>query len=73
MKKIIGFIKKYLPTFALISFLITLASVILLMLMTKIPTLADFVNVSLAHAVRVALSGVSYIFPFSIFELLLLL
>lgn len=67
------FIKKYVPVWVRVVLILTLASVIALIASVKFVSVADFLNGTVGEAVRIALSFFTYIFPFSVFEWLLIL
>lgn len=73
MKKIVGFIKKYVPVWVMVSFAITLLSVLTLTIAVNFAPFADFVNTTVAVAVRATLSAVTLLLPLSVFEILLIL
>lgn len=64
---------KYVSRFARLSFLVTGISLILYFLAIRITPVADFVNSTVSVAVRFLLSSLTYILPFSFFELLIIL
>ena len=64
--------KKYIPKFALVSFIILAISVLVYCASVGSVALADFVNGTLSVLLRFLLSAISYILPFSLFELLII-
>ena len=66
-------LKKFTTPFFLVSLFLFLPTVALLVLCQRFPTLADGINVTVAHALRVALGSVSSLWPFSLAELIIVL
>ena len=66
-------LKEYLSPFSLVSFILLTASVFVYALARLSPSFADFINSTVSVFVRRVLGAVSGIFPFSFFELLLIL
>ena len=71
--KIKRFFKRYVPTWVTVVGIITLASLMLYFIAIASRPVADFVNSTVATAWRVAMALLSYIFPFSLFELIIVL
>lgn len=65
--------KKYIPRFALISFIITAVSLLVYSASLSSVELADFINATVSVGVRAFLSFLTYLIPFSLFELLIIL
>lgn len=65
--------RKYIPGFALVSFIIFALSSVVYILARSFTAIADFLNATLSHMVRVVLSFLTYIIPFSFFELFVIL
>lgn len=65
--------KKYVPKFALLSFIILALSLLAYCLAIGSSQLADLLNGSVSVAVRFILSSLSYPLPFSVFEALIIL
>lgn len=68
-----AFIKKYIPTFALISLAVTLVSLGISVAAVYLTSLADFINSTVATALRVVMEALTHLLPFSLFELILML
>ena len=73
MGTLTAFVKKYIPLWAFISRLVGIASGVILLLAANLPRFADGVNSTVSVAIRFILSSVTFLFPFSVFELLVLL
>ena len=67
------YMKKYVPKFALLSFIILALSLLAYYLAIGSSQIADLLNGSVSVAVRFILSSLSYPFPFSVFEALIIL
>lgn len=65
--------KKYIPRFASLSFILFAVSSIVYFLTIRSVALADFINGTVSVAVRFLLSVLTLILPFSFFELLIIL
>lgn len=66
-------LKKYTTPFFIVSFVLFLISVAFLIVCQWLPALADAINATVAHALRLCLAKVSSILPFSLAELLIAL
>ena len=66
-------IKKYIPTVPFILILISLIALFIMLLSARCVSAADAVNSTVGSLMRRFLSAISYIFPFSLFEVLALL
>ena len=64
---------KYISRFARFSFAVTAISIAVYILAIRITPIADFVNSTVSVAVRFLLSSLTYLLPFSFFELLIIL
>ena len=64
---------KYTSRFARFSFAVTAISIAVYILAIRITPIADFVNSTVSVAVRFLLSSLTYLLPFSFFELLIIL
>ena len=64
---------KYIPAWAFALIALAALSLVILSLCRVFPPLADFLNDTLAALVRAVLSSLSVVFPFSLFECMLLL
>ena len=73
LKRINEFIKKYIPIFAIVSVSLLILLLILLAVAKQVTPLADFINSTVSTALRGALSILTYILPFSLFEALIYL
>lgn len=73
MRAILGFVKKYVPRWVLVALIVTVISVMLLLISAAFAPIADFLNGTLGEATRISLSILSSVFPFSVFEWLLIL
>ena len=71
--KIKKFLRKYVPTWVIVVGALTAASLLLYFLAINFRQVADFVNSTIATAWRAAMALLSYIFPFSVFELIIVL
>ena len=71
--KIKDFFKKYVPTWVIVVAAITVASQILYFFAVSFHAVADFINSTVATAWRSVMALLNYIFPFSIFELIIIL
>ena len=65
--------KRYFSRFARASFLLFILSALVYMLTLNSPAFADLINSTVAVAVRAVLSYITYLIPFSFFELLIIL
>ena len=65
--------KKYIPRFAALSFILLVASFIVYFISITSVAFADFINSTVSVAIRFFLSLTTYILPFSFFELLIFL
>ena len=65
--------RRYIPKFTAISFILLIASLIVYRLCIFSPLLSDFVNGTASVAVRYLLSSLTCFVPFSIFEILIIL
>ncbi len=65
--------KKIFPRFAIISFILLLLSLLVYSASIRSVLVADFVNETISVFVRFILSSLTYILPFSLFELLIIL
>ena len=65
--------KKYIPRLACLSFIITAISAFIYFLSRESVRIADFLNSTVSVALRFILSCISYPFPFSVFEILIIL
>ena len=65
--------KKYIPRFALCSFILLVLSCIVYFIATRSVVFADFINSTVSVAIRFLLSITTYILPFSFFELVIIL
>ncbi len=65
--------RKYLSRFALVSFLILALSVLVYIVCVASTPAADLVNGTVSVAARFILSSITYLLPFSLFELLIIL
>ena len=65
--------KKYIPRFAALSFILLVASFIVYFISITSVAFADFINSTVSVAIRFLLSLTTYILPFSFFELLIVL
>lgn len=65
--------KKYIPRFATVSFILFAVSCIIYFISVRSLEVADFINSTVSVAVRFSLSLATYILPFSLFELLIIL
>ena len=65
--------KKYIPRFAALSFILLVASFIVYFISIRSVDFADFINSTVSVAIRFFLSLTTYILPFSFFELLIIL
>ena len=65
--------KKYIPRFALCSFILLVLSCIVYFIATMSVVFADFINSTVSVAIRFLLSITTYILPFSFFELVIIL
>ena len=65
--------KKYFPTFVKPVFILLVLSIFIYILAINNAVIADFVNDTIGVAFRVVLSFITYIFPFSVFEMMLVL
>lgn len=65
--------KKYLPRFALLSFALLAVSAAVYAVCLISPEVSDFVNGTVSVAIRFLLSSLTYLLPFSLFELLIIL
>ena len=63
--------KKYVPRFSCVSLLILALSILVYVASIKYSFIADYFNGTVAHYVRFALSYLSVLIPFSLFELLI--
>jgi hypothetical protein len=68
-----NFIKTYLPTPALVFIILATLSALVLAVANINPDFADFVNSTVSVVIRALLSYLTYLFPFSVFEILVLL
>ncbi len=73
MKRIKEFISKYVPTWVIVSAIITALSVIVHLVAVNVRGLADFINSTVATVWRAVMALVTYVFPFSLFELIVVL
>ena len=73
MRAFLGFMKKYVPRWALISVACAALSVIALLLASVSAPFADFLNGTIGEAVRISLAVSSSVLPLSLFEWLLIL
>lgn len=73
LRKIGDFIKKYIPTPALIALIVFVISALVLAVAKAVTPFADFINSTISTAIRGALSLITYILPFSLFEMLIYL
>ena len=73
LPKIRDFIKKYIPIPTLIALIILVVSLIILSVAKISSPFADFINSTISTFIRGALSLITYIFPFSLFEMLIYL
>lgn len=65
--------KKYLSGFARLSFAVTALSLLIYLIAIRSSAVADFVNSTVSVAIRFLLSCITYVLPFSFFELLLII
>ncbi len=65
------FINKYIPISALIAIPLVLILSLLLLVAKAVTPLADFINSTVSTVIRGALSYLTYILPFSLFEMLI--
>ncbi len=73
MKAVRAFLKKYVPTWSLVAISVTLISIILFVISSASPRLADLLVGTLGFLLRSMFSILSYPFPLSLFELLVIL
>lgn len=73
MKGVRAFIKKYVPTFTVISLFAAMLSILLVILSSASYTASDFLATTVSEAYRFITAKLSGVFPFSLFELLMYL
>ena len=73
MKKLYGRIKEYIPRSVCVMLTATLLSLAVYLVSLGSEPFADFINRTLGHAIRFILALLSFIFPFSLFEALVIL
>ena len=73
LQKVRDFIKKYIPTPTLIALISLIVLSIFLAVAKAVTPLADFINSTISTVLRGALSYITYILPFSLFEMLIYL
>lgn len=73
MKKFLSKTREYIPLFSLVVFSLTIISLILYIIILNNVSFADFFNYNLSFPIRVAISWVTVILPFSIAEVALIL
>ena len=73
MKRMREIIRKYVPVWVIFSAVLLAASLILFLFASIFPTFADLLNSTVSAALRFIFATVSGIFPFSLFEMCLIL
>lgn len=73
MKRFREFIRKYIPTYSVVCFVILIACALLHIISGISPSAADFLNIRVGQSVRLVLAKITSLLPFSLAELLLYL
>ena len=73
MKKFYSKTREYIPLFSLIVYALTLVSFFLYLLVLKSVKFADFFNYNLSAPTRLIMAWITYIFPFSVAELVVII
>ena len=73
MKKFLSKTREYIPIFSLVVLILTIISLILYIIVLNSVSFADFFNYNLSFPIRVLVSWITVVFPFSIAEIALFL